>query len=342
MQTSAWVWRRHMGLEMRLFDNRWAGAHGIGRFSSELLRRLEGFQSVEVRGRPSDPFDPWRLGKYLRKMRAEFYFSPGYNAPARASCRFAFTVHDLNHLVVTENGGALKRLYYKRIVKPALKDASVVFTVSEFSRQQILEWSGMSEERLVVVRQGIADEFNPFGDVSERDRPYLLYVGNHRPHKNLHRTFMGFAASGLARDFDFLATGEPDDSLRTQLKILKIEARVHFLGRISDAVLASYYRGARGLVFVSLYEGFGLPIIESMACGTPVLTSNVASMPEVAGGAALLADPCHVGDIAEKMRAVSTDEVLRADLRTRGLVWASQYDWNQTTATIRDALSRFT
>lgn len=326
---------------MRLFDSRWEGAHGIGRFSTELLRRLDGFQRMEVGGRPTDPMDPWRLGRYLRKVRPEFYFSPGYNAPIRAPCRFAFTVHDLNHLVIGKNGSALKRLYYATIMRPALNSASVVFTVSEFSRQQIVEWSGISDDRLVVVRQGVADEFRAIGDVFERERPYLLYVGNHRPHKNLRRTFMGFAASGLAKDFDLVATGEPDNSLRSLLKSLKIEAAVQFLGRISDRVLASHYRGARGLVFVSLYEGFGLPIIESMACGTPVLTSNVASMPEVAGGAALLADPYNVDDIAEKMRAVALDEILRADLKVRGLAWASQYDWNRAATTVRDALSEF-
>ena len=308
----------------------------------ELSRRLEGFQQVEIGGRPSNPMDPWRLGSYLRKVQPEFYFSPGYNVPSRAPCRFSFTVHDLNHLVISENGGALKRLYYNKIMRPALRRASVVFTVSEFSRQQIVEWSGISEEGLIVVRQGVADEFRPFGDVCEGKRPYLLYVGNHRPHKNLGRMFMAFAASGLAKDFDFVATGEPEESLRSLLTSLKIDEQVHFLGRISDAVLASHYRGARGLVFVSLYEGFGLPIIESMACGTPVLTSNAASMPEVAGGAALLADPRDVDDIAGKMRAVAMDDVLRLDLRARGLVWSSQYDWNRAAATVRDAFSRLT
>ena len=337
---NTFVWRRDIGFGMRLFDSRWAGAHGIGRFSTELLRRLTGFEPVEISGRPSDPMDPWRVGRHLRKVGADFYFSPGYNAPVGAPCGFAFTVHDLNHLVISENGGALKRLYYKKLVRPALKKASVVFTVSEFSRQQILEWSGMSEDGLVVVRQGVAEEFRPFGDTVKRERPYLLYVGNHRPHKNMDRMFMGFAASGLAKNFEFLATGEPDEHLRSLLKSLKIEAQVHFLGKISDAVLASHYRGARGLVFVSLYEGFGLPIIESMACGTPVLTSNVASMPEVSGGAALLADPRDVDDIAEKMCSLAADEALRENLRTRGLAWSCQYDWSRAALTVGDALSR--
>lgn len=324
---------------MRLFDNRWNGAHGIGRFSSELFRRLSGYHAVDVSGHPSDPSDPLRLGYYLRKVHPELYLSPGYNAPIRQTCPVVFTIHDLNHLFVRENSSLLKRLYYDRILRPAVHRAAALFTVSEFSRQQILEWSGVSEHRVVTIQQGIADEFRASGERYVTARPYILFVGNHRPHKNLTRVFRSFAMTRLERDFDFLATGVPDERLRAILSELNISGRVRFLGKIPDNTLAAVYRGATALVLVSLYEGFGLPILESMACGTPVLTSNVASMPEVSGGAALLADPCSIDDIAEKMEMITLNETIRTKLIARGLGHVTTYQWNAAAEKVEGVIS---
>jgi glycosyltransferase involved in cell wall biosynthesis len=327
---------------VKIFDTRWKGAHGIGRFASELFERLGDFRPIELNGRPSAPLDPWRLSGYLWTRKPALFFSPGYNPPAGSGCPFGFTVHDLNHLYVEENSSALKRLYYSLVVRPAIHRAGVVLTVSEFSRQQICDWAGVSEDRVVNVSHGIADVFSVSGEVCRPGRPYFLYVGNHRPHKNLPRMLSAFAISDLSADFDLWITGDRNAELERQASVLKLDGSVKFLGQVSDKQLAVLYRGATTLLLVSLYEGFGLPIIEAMACGTPVLTSLVASMPEAAGGAALLVDPSNVEEIASKLRVLASDDALRSDLRHRGLRRVSAFTWDATAQRVQEALARCT
>ena len=267
------------------------------------------------------------------------YFSPGYNVPMWGGCRFALTVYDLNHLFIREGSSALIRLYYARILRPALHRAGLIFTSSEFSRQQILEWSGVEDRKLVKIKPGISEAFVPTGDAFLSRRPYLLYVGSHAPHKNLGRTLKAFALSKLAVSHDFLVTGVPSNELQTLVEGLGVADSVRFLGRVPDSTLPPLYRGAVALVFVSLYEGFGMPIVEGMACGTPVLTSNAASMPEAAGGAALLVDPRNIDEIAHGMRKLSEDEGLREELLAKGLKWAARFTWDASAKEVGDALA---
>ena len=323
---------------MKLFDSRWDGYHGIGRFSVELFSRLNGFQRVQIRGKPTDPIDPWRLGYYLRRVNPVLYFSPGYNAPIGAVGKFALTVYDLNHLRVKENSSNLIRIYYARILRPAVRRADVVFTSSEFSKGEILEWSGINAHKLVTLKPGISESLSQNGAKFKSARPYFLYVGNHSSHKNLEGAFRGFALSKLHHSHYFLVTGLPSKKMRVLLNRLSILDDVKFLGRVTDSDLAALYRGATAAVLVSFYEGFGMPIIESMACGTPVLTSNVASMPEAAGGAAVLVNPYSVEEIADGMRKLACDDDLRRVLTKRGLEWSSRYCWDATARKVGHAL----
>lgn len=325
---------------MKLFDSRWDGNHGIGRFSVELFRRLHCFQRVQISGRPSDPIDPWRLGHYLRRVKPQLYFSPGYNAPIGVACKCALTVHDLNHLRVKDNSSTLKRLYYTRIMRPALRRAEVIFTPSEFSKQEILEWAGIKADKLITLEPGISELLGPCGEKYVSLRPYFLYVGNHSSHKNLEGAFEGFALSKLYLSHDFIVTGLPSKRMRALLVTLNIIDKVRFVGVVNDMALAALYRGAIAVVLVSFYEGFGLPIIESMACGTPVLTSNLASMPEVAGGAGFLVNPYSVEEIADGMRKLAVDDDLRRELTKKGLKWSGRYRWDDTAKTVDGALAK--
>lgn len=322
---------------LRIFDNRWNGLHGIGRFSAELMKRLSGFQPIEIGGKPSSPIDPWRVGLYLRRIRPKFYFSPGYNVPNFGGCKFAFTLHDLNHIFINENGGLLKERYYSYVLRPALNQAEVVFTVSEFSKRQILEWSRVEPSKVVVVQPGISDEFSTVGRVYSASRPYFLFVGSCKAHKNLPRILAALKKSRLDEQFDFIATGKASKQIARTVSGLNISG-VQFIGPTSDAELAALYRGACGLVFTSLYEGFGLPIIESMACGTPVLTSDAASMPEVSGGAAIVVNPYDIDAIAHGLVVLACDRARRADLRRLGLMWARQFSWEKTAAEVGAAI----
>ena len=333
-------WHHGGTLAMKIFDGRWDGPHGIGRFSREVGRRLSGFERISLAGGPSDAFDPLRLTLYLRSIKPELFVSPGYNAPLGAPCPFVFCVHDLNHLVMSENSSALKRAYYRYVMKPALHRAQMVLTVSEFARRSICEWAGLPESCVRNVGNGISDAFGPV-DLQKDDgrQPYFLYVGNHKPHKNFDRLLEAFALSQVRNDFLLMSTGSPTDRLRRRVEELGLRERVRFVGEVSDHELASLYRGATALVLVSLYEGFGLPLIEAMSCGTPVITSNVASMPEVAGNAAIQVDPLDVGAIAESLTKLASDSELRQRLRARGIERARSYTWDITASRVIEAIS---
>jgi glycosyltransferase involved in cell wall biosynthesis len=323
---------------MKVFDTRWIGPHGIGRFADEVYRRLGGYEPITMSGRPSRAFDPFALTAYLHYTKPQSFFSPGYNVPVGTPCSFVFCIHDLNHLHFDREFSVLKRSYYEWLVKPAAHRADAVLTVSDFSRDAIREWCDIPQELIVNVGNGISDHFAPDGPSFPVGRPYFVNVGAHRPHKNFERTLRAYAESRINRDTALVSTAIPSTPIRRLARELGIEQDVMFMGPVSDETLASLYRGSIALIFASLYEGFGLPIAEAMACGTAVITSNVTAMPEVAGDSAVLVDPRDTAAIADAMRRVYSDEQLRRELRSRGLARASKFSWDQTAQKITAAL----
>lgn len=327
---------------MFVFDTRWTGPHGIGRFAREIYRRVPSFTQIALHGNPAGALEPLRLTIYLRQTEPDLYFSPGYNCPIGNPCPFIFCLHDLNHLHAPRASARLKQLYYFSIILPAIRNSQAVITVSQFSKEAICDWAGVSESQVINVGNGVAQEFGPDGPAkSFGSRPYFLYVGNSKPHKNLPRIMRAFAISGLWTDFDLIAATERTAELTALADSYSITRYMRFLHRVSDDDLAALYRGAQGLLFVSLYEGFGLPLLESMACGTPVVTSSAASMPEVAGDAALIVDPYDVDAIADAMKKLASDQVLRQSLRVRGLERAKKYSWDATALRVQSILTSY-
>jgi glycosyltransferase involved in cell wall biosynthesis len=205
-----------------------------------------------------------------------------------------------------------------------------VLTVSEFSKQEILEWAGLPEEKVLVVGNGVGSEFSPEGKRHVPGYPYLFYVGNFKPHKNLERLLKAFARSGLPGEVRLLCTGNPDEPSLRLIRDMGLENCVIFKGVIPDEELPAYYRGALALVFPSLYEGFGLPALEAMACGTPVVTSGITALPEVVGDAAVVVDPYDVESIAWGIRRVVEDNTLREELCRKGIERAKHFSWDRT------------
>jgi glycosyltransferase involved in cell wall biosynthesis len=325
-----------------LYDARWIGNHGIGRFADELLKRLPSLVAFHSARRPSHPLDPWLLGRMLRARRPALFFSPGYNSPRAYSGAFVFTLHDLHHLRVPESSSVAKRAYYEHVIRPACRRAACVLTVSDYSKAEIAAWSGVEGARIINVGNGVGCPFVPEGIKHAPGYPYLLYVGSSRPHKNLMRLLEAFDASGMARQVGLLISGRPAPAVVDVVRRLKLGQAVVFTGPLSNAELASHYRGALAFVFPSLYEGFGLPPLEAMACGVPVLTSNVCAIPEVVADAALLVDPHSTEDIAQGMTRIVQDAALRASLRAKGFLRASHYSWDETARRTQDVLRRAT
>lgn len=319
-------------------DQRWIGPHGIGRFAQNVLTRLS-YRSISLNGKPAAPLDAWKLARALRDLgRDDVFFSPGYNSPLYATYPFVFTVHDLSHIYCPENSSALIRLYYATILRRNCHRAKRVLTVSEFTRQQLVAWSGVAEQKVINVSCGVDPAYGPDGDHFEFPRPYLLCVSNRKRHKNEFRIVEAFAAAELPEDISLIFTGNPAAEVEDHIRRFHVAQRVHFTGIVPETDLPKLYRGAVALLFPSLYEGFGLPVLEAMACGTPVVTSNVTAMPETAGGAALLVTPTSVDEIATATKRVVGDAALGQQLRAKGLARAKQFSWQQTFEKVEGAL----
>jgi glycosyltransferase involved in cell wall biosynthesis len=281
---------------------------------------------------------PW----VLRRERPDVYHAPHYVLPAGVRCRSVVTIHDCIHLMFPQylpNRAAYA--YARASMWAAARRSDCILTVSEASKRDILHFFDVPPEKIVVVYNAIDDHFwvaPPDEDVArvreryQLDHDFVLYVGNIKPHKNLVRLIEAFAE--FRKDgFDavkLLIIGDEISklpALRRAVHRHKLHKHVRFLGYLPDHTLAILYRLATVFVFPSLYEGFGLPPLEAMASGTPVVTSNVSSLPEVAGDAAVLVDPYDVDSIVDGLRRVVGDPELAATLRRRGIERAREFSW---------------
>jgi glycosyltransferase involved in cell wall biosynthesis len=324
------------------FDPRWRGRHGIGRFAAELQSRLPHVQALQIIGPKLSPIDPIAISLALRGKRKGCYFSPGFNPPLTSPIPVAFTIHDLIHLRVREESTPIRRLYYAAVVRPATHRAARILTVSQHSKRDIVEWSGITEEQVIVVGNGVSAAFLEAGPRRACVSPYFLHVGRRTSHKNVPTMLQAFARSRCAAEFRLLFTGTSDEVTRQHAASAGVLDRIEFIGELEDEALANAYRGASALVFPSLHEGFGLPIVEAMAVGTPVITSAGTATAEVAGdGNCLLIDPLCPESLCQAMERVAGDAQLREGLRARGLVRAQEFSWEHVAQRTAQALEPF-
>ncbi len=320
-------------------DQRWIGNHGIGRFAREVLANLD-YRPVPLVTNPAAPLDAWRLARALHGLQSsDLFFSPGYNTPLYCRAPFVFSIHDLSHIYCPENSSPLIQLYYATIMKRACHRSARILTVSEFTRKQIIEWSGVPPNKVCNVGCGVGASYQPAGESYGLPFPYLLCVSNRKPHKNELRQLKAFAQAKLDPAIHLVFTADPAPDLSAAIERLGVGNRVDFVGVVPEEKLPALYRGAIALVFASLYEGFGLPMLEAMACGIPVLTSNAAAMPEVAGGAALLVDPTSVDQMTAAVEKVVNDISLRRQLRENGFERTVKFSWAGTAACVQEILT---
>ena len=238
-----------------------------------------------------------------------------FRAPPRARVPTILTVHDLAVLRHPEVFPLWTRLYGRTALRPTIRAADRVVAVSEFSKREVAELAGVDPDRIDVVPNALEPIFHSDGDAAEGE--YVLAVGTLEPRKNLVRVVEATARAGVElRLVGAPGWGDAGGAGR----------HVTWLGRIEDDELAAAYRGARSLVFPSLYEGFGIPALEAMACGTPVVTSAGSAMEEVVGDAAILVDPLDVASIAAGIEAADRQ---RDELVLRGLERAGHYTWER-------------
>lgn len=321
-----------------LVDARWQGAYGIARFGREVLSRLPWpFESLTL-GRPATLLDPLVSVAAIAVIRPDVYFTPGFCPPLGPTrMPFVMTVHDLIHLDEPQERTPAKSAFYTRIVRPGVRRAAAVVTVSEASRQRLVEWAGIDPAKVVVAPNGVSTAFTPEGSSFSPGHEYLLYVGNDKPHKNVDALLAALSLLGNdAPPLYFAGKGHAAVLLRAQH--LGIDDRIRFAGPLSDDELATLYRGASALVFPSRREGFGLPVLEAMACGTPVVANDIAPVREIAGAHALYVDAADPVGPAAGMRRLLGDTLLRADLRSEGLARAAMLTWDRTAGAVASAI----
>lgn len=312
---------------MKYVDQRASGNFGIARFSKELGQHLSGFAKFRGTGSPFSPWDPFLLSFRL-PADAEYFFSTGVSGPLLSKVPYAICIHDLIQLDLPEQFSFLKRLYFQTVTRLIARRAHVIFTVSEFSKERICHHFGISPDKVFVLGNGVAEVFSPASGAMERHRrePYFFNYSGGKPHKNVNRLIDAFLSVESRLKQRLLIAGVFPEDFRRRYE----SARIRFVGPLSDADLVDHIRGATAVVFPSIYEGFGLPIVEAFACGTPVLASNAASMPEVAQGHALLVDPFDTGAIAAGLLELGNATAAVHQEMSRPLPSiAKQYDWSR-------------
>jgi glycosyltransferase involved in cell wall biosynthesis len=285
----------------------------------------------------------------LHREKPDVYHAPHYVLPPAVSCSSVVTIHDCIHLMFPQYlPNRIAYTYARMAMWSAARRSDCILTVSHASKRDILNFFSVPPDKIEVIYNAIDDRFSvePNADavarVRERyqlDQRFVLYVGNIKPHKNLVRLIEAFAAlrQGEFEDLKLLIIGDEISklpALRRAVHSYKLHKHVRFLGYQPDDTLAILYRLASLFVFPSLYEGFGLPPLEAMASGTPVVTSNVSSLPEVTGDAAVLVDPHDAGSIEHGMRRVLTDPALAAEMSRLGLIRAREFSWERSVARI--------
>ena len=296
---------------------------------------------------------PW----VLRQRRVDVLHMPWFYAPAIVPARLVITVHDLTDVLTPPAGVAASaqsgRLFFAR---RALNRADHIFAVSQSSKRDLSRAFSIPESKISVVYNAVDERFLTEPLVSDAERilerhavnsPYVLYAGNIKPQKNLPRLIEAFAVAKAElrghpelSQLKLLVIGEAltqHADLRLAVVRARVREDVRFLGFVPQPVLRVFYANARAFLFPSLYEGFGLPPLEAMAHGTPVLTSNVSSLPEVFSDAALLVNPENVFEIARGIRQILTEGVLRETLTRCGYERARSFSWEHAAQLVRRA-----
>jgi len=285
----------------------------------------------------------WALGVEAMRLRLDLLHSPDFIPPAFGYRRSVITVHDLNFLHYPQFLTAQSRRYYNQQIEWAVSRADHILADSHATKSDLVSLLNAPPEKITTVHLAADPSFRPLPEAEVRqvaaryglEPGYLLCVGTLEPRKNIPGLLAAYRSllDAQVTDAPLALVGGKGwlyDEIFERVEELHLAGQVHFLCNVPDADLVGLYNGASVLATVSFYEGFGLPALEAMACGAPVVVADRASLPEVVGEAGLLADPDDPGDIVRALTRVLTDEPLRAQMRERGLAQAARFTWEKT------------
>ena len=284
----------------------------------------------------------FQLPQIYKNLKSTLLFSPLPEAPLYTNCRFVVTSFDMIPLRFPKRFSPL--IPYHRYYTPqVLKQAQHIICISQTTAKDITDFYQIPASKITAIP--LAHDRTHFRPLNLPTSNYFLYIGRQDPYKNIQRLISAFAALPNCKDYELWLVGPSDRRytpiLKAQVAELGINNQVKFLDYIPYSELPKIINQAIALVFPSLWEGFGLPVLEAMACGTPVITSNLSSLPEVAGDAAILINPHNTGEITEAMQAIATDSVLRSRLSSQGIAHSQQFSWEKTGKATGEVLSRY-
>lgn len=285
-----------------------------------------------------------RLPQICTHLKADLLFAPVPELPLGLRCPAVVMVHDLIPLRFPSRTSPLT-YYFRYYVPQVLRQARHILCNSEATARDLAEFFQVPLAKITAIPLAHdADHFRPV-DSALSDRPYFVYVGRHDPYKNLGRLIAAFADLPNRRDYELWIAGSADPRftplLQAQVDEWGLTNQVKFLDYVAYADLPALLSGAIAMVYPSLWEGFGFPVLEAMACGTPVITSNLSSLPEVAGDATILVNPENTAEITATMQALATTPALRSTLSAAGLARASQFSWDRTGIQTAAVLQQF-
>ncbi|HEX8991549.1 MAG TPA: glycosyltransferase family 1 protein [Anaerolineales bacterium] len=329
-------------------NGRFAGRRltGVERYGSEILRGLGTRVNVikprrTLTGLRGHLWEQVVLPRMLGQDA--FLWSPANTGPLTVTQQ-AVTIHDLSVLEHPEWFNSNFRLWYTFLLPRLARRARIVLTVSEHSRRSILLKFRLPDEKVVVVHDGVnMQQFHPCDAAAVRakyglGRQYILFVGSLDPRKNLERLLQSLMLLSDIPNIELVIAGSWSNIFRP-VSMNRSKRRTRLLGYVPDEDLPGLYSGATLFIMPSMYEGFGLSVLEAMACGTPVISSHAGALPEVVGDAAMQIDPTSVEGMAEAMRTVLLQDSVRDELRRKGLERACLFSWERSAEQVWEVLS---
>jgi glycosyltransferase involved in cell wall biosynthesis len=344
---------RALSVFLDYFESQEDGNTGV-LFSTRSIERADSPRIQKVVAPPAMTliWDQFTLPRLIRNATIDLFYSTYYKIPLAVACPCVSTIYDLMYLTfpVYRKESILSRLYYKTFGRMCINKASRIVTSSAYSRKEIVAFYCMNPEKIISIPLGVPQRFHPASKLRVEqlkrrigiERDYVLYTGNFKPHKNI---------AGLITSFKIVHDRFPDitlvlaghtghhiDAIATQITVSGLEGHVTILNTISEADLPALYSGARLFAMPSLYEGFGYPPLEAMACGTPVVCSDATSLPEVVGDGALLVNANDPQDMANGMIQILESPDLARLLSIKGLEHARLFSGERYAEKVYDVL----
>lgn len=295
----------------------------------------------------------WAIPSALRQHKADIFISMDAYCSLRTNVPTLMVTHDIAHVHYPDQIPFLTRHYYNYFSEHYFKKADQIVTVSHFCKQDFIQHYDIDPSKITVACNGIKPDFQPFSNDKKRairskwseDQAYFFYLGAIHPRKNIVRLIQAFDAFKMQSNsaVKLLIAGRfawQTSTIKTTYDQAVFKRDIHFLGYVSDDDLPALTGGALAMTYVSLFEGFGVPIIEAMQAGVPVICSKVSSMPEVGGEAALLVNPLSVQDITTAMLSVYNQAALRQSMIEKGKIHCQQFTWEKATDVVEAAMMK--